>query len=50
MKEDRIIIKPDEEQPEEYEMIAEDTPLKMVGREAGVIGMERCRFPDMPQA
>ena len=44
VKEDRIIIKPDEEQPEEYEMIAEDTPLKM-GEEAGVIGMGGAGFP-----
>ena len=36
--EDRIIIKPDEQQSEDYEKIPEGTPLEMV-KAAGVVGM-----------
>lgn len=42
--EDRIIIKPDEEQSEDYEKIPEGTPLEMV-KAAGVVGMGGAGFP-----
>lgn len=41
---DRIIIKPDEEQPDDYEKIPEGTPLEMV-KAAGVVGMGGAGFP-----
>ena len=44
VKEDRIVIRPDEEQPDEYEKISEGTPLEMV-KEAGVVGMGGAGFP-----
>ena len=44
VKDDRIIIKPDEVQPDEYEKIAEGTPLEMV-KAAGVVGMGGAGFP-----
>ena len=42
--EDRIIIKPDAEQPEEFEKIPEGTLLEMV-KAAGVVGMGGAGFP-----
>lgn len=42
--EDRIIIKPDDEQPEEYEKIAKGTNLEMI-KEAGIIGQGGAGFP-----
>lgn len=44
IKEDRIIIKPDDEQPDEYEKIKEGTPLEMI-TEAGVVGQGGAGFP-----
>ena len=44
IKEDRIVIRPDEEQPDEYEKIPEGTPLEMV-KAAGVVGMGGAGFP-----
>jgi proline reductase-associated electron transfer protein PrdC len=42
--EDRIIIKPDEEQSDDYVKIDEGTPLEMV-KAAGVVGMGGAGFP-----
>ena len=42
--EDRIIIKPDEEQSDEFEKIAEGSKLDMV-KAAGVVGMGGAGFP-----
>lgn len=42
--EEMIVIKPDEEQPEEYEKIPEGTPLEMI-KAAGVVGMGGAGFP-----
>ena len=42
--EDRIIIKPDDEQPDEYEKIAKGTNLEMI-KEAGIIGQGGAGFP-----
>ena len=42
--EDRIIIKPDEEQPDEYVKIAKGTNLEMI-KEAGIIGQGGAGFP-----
>ncbi|MBQ3292342.1 MAG: proline reductase-associated electron transfer protein PrdC [Mogibacterium sp.] len=47
--EDRIIIKPDDEQPEEYEKIAKGTNLEMI-KEAGVIGQGGAGFPTFIKA
>lgn len=44
VKEDRIIIKPDEEQKDEFVLIAEGSKLEMV-KEAGVVGMGGAGFP-----
>lgn len=44
IKEDRIVIRPDEEQPDEYEKIPEGTPLEMV-KAAGIVGMGGAGFP-----
>ena len=44
VKEDRIVIKPDEVQPEEFEMIEEGSKLDMV-KAAGVVGMGGAGFP-----
>lgn len=44
IKEDRIIIKPDEEQSDEYVKIPKGTPLEMV-KAAGVVGMGGAGFP-----
>lgn len=44
IKEDRIIIKPDAEQSDEYVKIKEGTPLEMI-KEAGVVGMGGAGFP-----
>ena len=41
---DRIIIKPDEEQKEEFVPIKEGTKLEMV-KEAGIVGMGGAGFP-----
>lgn len=42
--EDRIIIKPDDEQPEEFEKIAKGTNLEMI-KEAGIVGQGGAGFP-----
>ncbi len=42
--EDRIIIKPDAEQPDEYEKIAKGTNLEMI-KEAGIVGQGGAGFP-----
>ncbi|MCP1110583.1 proline reductase-associated electron transfer protein PrdC [Lachnospiraceae bacterium PF1-21] len=42
--EDRIIIKPDEEQPDAFVKIKEGTPLEMI-KEAGLVGMGGAGFP-----
>ncbi len=44
VKDDRIIIKPDEEQKDEFEPIAEGSKLDMV-KAAGVVGMGGAGFP-----
>jgi len=44
IREDRIIIKPDEEQKEEFVPIQEGSPLDMI-KEAGVVGMGGAGFP-----
>lgn len=44
IKEDRIVIKPDEEQPEEFEPIKEGDKLEMI-KEAGIVGMGGAGFP-----
>ena len=44
VKEDRIIIKPADEQPDEFELIPEGTKLEMV-KAAGVVGMGGAGFP-----
>lgn len=44
IKEDRIIIKPDEEQSDEFVKIKEGTPLEMI-KEAGVVGQGGAGFP-----
>lgn len=44
VKEDRIIIKPDAKQPEEFEKIEEGSKLEMV-KAAGVVGMGGAGFP-----
>ncbi len=44
VKEDRIIIRPDEEQKDEYVMIEEGSKLDMV-KAAGVVGMGGAGFP-----
>lgn len=44
VKDDRIIIKPDEKQSDEYVKIKKGTPLEMV-KEAGIVGMGGAGFP-----
>ena len=44
VKEDRIIIKPADEQPDEFELIEEGSKLDMV-KAAGVVGMGGAGFP-----